>query len=501
VTDLASLTVGALAPQLRSRAVSPVEVTRAVLDRVDRLEPVLRSYVTVRAEEALDAARHAEDEIARGRWRGPMHGIPIGIKDCIAVAGWPTTNGSALMTHHVTLEDAAAVERIRAAGAVIVGKHNMHEWAMGGTCTGMRFGTVRNPWDAALVPGGSSGGSAAAVSAGLAIAALGTDGLGSIRTPASYCGIVGIKPTAGLVSRHGEVPASTSPFSVVGPLARDVTDAALLLAAIAGHDERDPTSRRRPDGWRVDPESLTADVRGVRVGLPRGYFLDDALPAVRSAVEAAASVLEDLGASVREVDLPSLPLVALTLPANQTEAQEVLLPLALDHPEGFASRDIRNRILAAEFVRAADVRHALWLRSRIRSEFAAVMADVDVLLTPTNSTPPFEIGAPAVPVGTHGDIVEMGVRGGQARLTTRLTMPFNVTGMPAISLPAAVPVGAAPIGLQLAAGAWQEPLLLSVALGLEHATTGGYIEPPIASGGSVPVPGELPQAAALGATR
>ncbi|HEY3523060.1 MAG TPA: amidase, partial [Candidatus Limnocylindrales bacterium] len=470
MADGAVATIAELAPAVRSGAISPVEVTRAVLARVERLEPILRSYVRVDPDGALRAAADAEREIAAGRWRGPLHGIPLAIKDSLSVAGWPTTNASPLMAGNVTNEDATVVERLRAAGAIVLGKSNLHEWAMGGTCTGMPAGTVRNPWALDRVPGGSSGGSAAAVSAGLALGAIGTDGMGSIRTPASYCGIVGLKPTPGLVPRRGELPANTSPLYAVGPLARGVRDVTILLAAIAGHDPRDPTSRPAPDAWRLDPDAIGPDVDGLRVGLPRAFFLDEATAPVRAALEAAAATLADLGASVREVELPGLEHVGLVLPGMQGETQDFLLPLALAHADGFASRDIRNRIIANDFVRAVDARRALRLRARLRRATAAAMADLDLLLTPTNSTQAFPIGADEVPIGIDGGMVSMHARGGQSRVTTRLTLPFNVLGLPTISIPAPAPEpDALPIGLQLVTHPWQEPTLLGAALALEEA--------------------------------
>ncbi|HET7026922.1 MAG TPA: amidase [Candidatus Limnocylindrales bacterium] len=499
--DPASRTIGDLAPDVRSGAISSVEVVRAVLERIERLEPTLRTYVTYDPVAALAAAGEADREIDAGGWRGPLHGMPVAIKDCIAAAGWPTTNASPLMAANLTTEDATVVRRLRDAGAIVVGKSNLHEWAMGGTCTGMPAGTVRNPWDPTRVPGGSSGGSAAAVSAGLALGAVGTDGMGSVRTPASYCGIVGLKPTPGLVSRRGELPANTSLNGTIGPLGRDVRDVAILLAAIAGHDPADPSSRRAPEGWRIDPEALRPDAAGLRVGLPRGYFLDEATAAVRGAIEATAAVLTSLGASVREVELPSMRHVGLTLSGLHSETQPFLLPLALDHPDGFASRDIRNRILANEFVRLADARRALRLRDRIRKEVAHVMTDLDLLLTATNSTPPFPIGAETVAIGTGRETVALSARGGQSRITTRLTIPFNVVGLPAMSLPARELADGMPIGVQLVASEWQEPLLLTAALALEAATSGGHREPPLVREPDGMRGRDLAPIAALGATR
>jgi aspartyl-tRNA(Asn)/glutamyl-tRNA(Gln) amidotransferase subunit A len=237
------------------------------------------------------------------------------------------------------------------------------------------------------------------------------------------------------------------------------------------------------------------------VGLPRGYFLDEATAAVRAALETTAAAQSSIGASVREIELPSMRHVPLTLLGLQSETQPYLLPLALEHPDGFASRDIRNRIIANEFVRLADARRALRLRDRIRQEVASAMSDLDLLLTPTNSTPPFPIGAEAVAIGTGEETVALSARGGQSRITTRLTIPFNVVGLPAVSLPAGDLAEGLPIGVQLVAAEWQEPLLLRAALALEAATSGGYREPPLVGQADASRGRDLTPVAALGATR
>ncbi|MBM2812639.1 MAG: Amidase, partial [Chloroflexi bacterium] len=276
MSNVGTLTISELAPRIERREVSPVEVTREILDRIETVGGPINAFITVDADRALAEARAAEDEIAGGHYRGPLHGIPLGIKDNIAVAGWPTTNGSALMRNRVTDFDAAAVERFRAAGAVIVGKTTLHEWAMGGTCSNHFYGTTHNPWDQTRVPGGSSGGSAAAVSASLIYGSIGTDGYGSIRTPSSYCGVVGYKPTYGLVSRFGELPAASSTSDHIGPIAKSVRDAALLLNVIAGYDSRDPMSLHSES--RDYTEKLDRGVKGLKIGVPKSYFFERALP-------------------------------------------------------------------------------------------------------------------------------------------------------------------------------------------------------------------------------
>lgn len=406
----------------------------------------------------MAAAREAEAEIGRSGSRGPLHGIPVAIKDNIAVAGWPTRNGSPRGSDDPGTVDAAVVERLRAAGAVILGKTALHEWAMGGTCSRQPGGPVRNPWDLARVPGGSSGGSAVAVAAGLACAAIGTDGMGSIRTPAAYCGVVGLKPTYGLVSRYGALPPTSSRTDHVGPLTRTVGDARLVLDAIAGPDPRDPTSRVRP-GLRAR-EGVQARV--LRVGRVRSPLDGDIRPAIRIAIDEVAERLSRRGATVTTVDLSTLAGMSLVGPSLATEAQDVLLPLALEGPAAFANPDIRYRILAAEFVRAADVRRARSVALAIRTEILRALDTVDVLLLPTTTTPPFPIGATSAIVG-DGESVDLARRGGQARLTTRLTQPFNVAGTPAITIPSPSLVDGLPVGIQLVGAHWADAALLEVA--------------------------------------
>ncbi|HXG39524.1 MAG TPA: amidase [Candidatus Limnocylindrales bacterium] len=463
-------TIAALAPELAAGRVSPVHLVEALLRRAERLEPILRAYVRLDPASALEAAERAGREIAAGAYRGPLHGVPIAVKDNLPVSGWPTTNGSPLMAAYVAGHEAGVVERLRAAGAVIVGTTRLHEWAMGGTCTYEPGGPVRNPWDPDRVPGGSSGGSAAAVAAGLAYGAIGTDGAGSIRTPAAYCGVVGLKPTRGLVTRFGIVPPTSSPLDHVGPLARSVADARLILEATAGYDPRDPTSRRPPDEL---PRGLPD--RRPRIGAVRSDVLREVRPEVGAAVADVVDSLARLGCDAVEVEVPSLGLAGLVWAGVLSEAQELLLPLAVDHPDGFANPDLRYRILAAEFVRAADVRRARQLATRLRGEIWAALDDVDALLLPTTTTPAFPIGAERVAVGS-GELVDLRRPGGQARVTTRLTLPFNVAGLPALSIPAPALVDGLPVGVQLVGRPWADEWLLELAGTLEAA--GAAYRPP-----------------------
>jgi aspartyl-tRNA(Asn)/glutamyl-tRNA(Gln) amidotransferase subunit A len=469
LTNPALQPITEIGPLLARGEISPDELLSVVLHRIEVLEPELASYVTVLAESARAEARKATEEIAAGRYRGPLHGIPVAVKDSIAVAGAPITNGSRLWADRVADFDATVVSRLRHAGAIIVGKNNMHEWGMGGTCTGMYFGTVRNPWDLTRVPGGSSGGSAAAVAAGLAMAAIGADGWGSIRTPASYCGVVGLMPTHGLVSRFGELPPTTSWHHTIGPITRTVADAALVLEAIAGHDPNDPSSIDVDWAGALDGNTK---IEGLRIGIPSSYFLDDATEPVVQAVAAAKRRLEALGADLAEVDLSVFSEIPLVLAAAQHESQSVLLPLALHQPDSFVSSEIRYRILAGEFVSAGDQRRAMQLRNRMRAQVLTVFESVDVVLTPCNSTVAFPIDAKMIRIGTEGDLVDLTEPGGQSRLTTRLTLPWNLTGVPAVAIPSGWFSEGMPIGIQLAAAPLAEATLLRAARAYETASDG-----------------------------
>src|SRR5687768_1898683 len=299
--DLAALSLSAASELVRARRVSPVALTNACLARIERLNPILNAYITVTAADALAAAKAAEAEIAKGMWRGPLHGMPIALKDLFDTAGVRTTAASAIFAERVPSEDADVVRRLKAAGAVLLGKLNMQEFAYGDTSAQSHFGPVRNPWNRELVSGGSSGGSAAAVAAGLCYGALGTDTGGSIRQPAAYCGIVGLKPTFGLVSTRGVVPLSWS-LDHVGPMCRTVADTALLLQVIAGYDSLDTNSLAGtpPDYARA----MRQNVSRLRLGIPRSPFYESLDPEIEQAVNRAVQVLGGMTASIRDVELP-----------------------------------------------------------------------------------------------------------------------------------------------------------------------------------------------------
>ena len=447
-TSIAELSQG-----LRLGDVSPVEITQRCLDRIEKLNPALNAFITVMGASALADARLAEAEILRGEWRGPLHGVPVALKDLIDTAGVPTTAASALYKDRVPDHDAEVVRRLRQAGAVIVGKNNLHEFAYGGSSLVSYFGDVHNPWDAGRIAGGSSGGSAAAVVAGMACAAIGTDTAGSIREPAALCGCVGLKPTYGRVSSRGVIPLSSS-LDHVGPLAARVEDAAVVLQPIAGYDSGDFTSVDVPVADYLG--GLREGVRSLRVGVPREYFFDELDAQVASAVEQALRVIASLGAEIRDVklDVPT----DRTLQAAESYAYHAAN--VARSPELYQAETVR-RLRSGEKASAAEyIQRRRELEERRRS-IRAVWADVDVLVTPT-----MPMAAPAIAdLKANPDAL----RPAELRLL-RNTRPFNVWGLPAISMPCGFTQSGLPIGLQIAGAHWREDLVLRVAFAYEQAT-------------------------------
>ena len=441
-----------LAPRLRRKEISPLELTRDCLERIEELNPALNAFITVTAESALAEARAAEAEIARGEWRGPLHGIPMALKDLIDTADVRTTAASALYKDRLPVKDAEVVRRLRLAGAVIVGKNNLHEFAYGGSSLVSFFGDVRNPGNNAHIAGGSSGGSAAAVAAGLCYAAIGTDTAGSVREPAALCGCVGIKPTYGRVSARGVIPLSWS-LDHVGPLAATVGDAAAVLQAIAGYDALDVASVEVPVSDYV--AALGQETKALRVGVPRGYFFDDLASEVAAAVEQALVVIRTLVAEVHDVNLD----VAADRTVQAAESYAVHAEHAANTPELYQPETLRRirsgaDVSAAEYVlRRRELDEA---RHRVRDVFA----DVDLLVTPTMT-----IAAPAI-----ADLKQNPDALRPAELVLlRNTRPFNVWGLPAISVPCGLTKSGLPIGLQIAGPHWREDLVLSLAQAYEQS--------------------------------
>jgi aspartyl-tRNA(Asn)/glutamyl-tRNA(Gln) amidotransferase subunit A len=449
----ALMTISEFSQRIRRREVSPVEVTRECLRRTEELNPRFNAFITVMAESALAEARAGEEEISLGKWRGPLHGIPIALKDLIDTAGVRTTSASALHQDRVPREDAEVVRKLRAAGAVIVGKNNLHEFAYGGSSLISHFGDVHNPWDVNRIAGGSSGGSAASVPAGMACAAIGTDTAGSIREPASLCGCVGIKPTYGRVSSRGVIPLSTS-LDHVGPLAASVEDAAIMLQAIAGYDPGDITSAEVAVTDYVS--ILREGAKGLRVGVPRAYFFDDLDPEVASAIEHALTGIATLGAYIKEVRIE----VPTDRTVQATEAYAYHAEDVAKHPEFYQAETVR-RIRTGEKVTAAEYMQKRRELEVARRNIRDVFAEADLLVTPTTPLP-----APTIAeLRANAEAL----RPAELKLL-RNTRPFNVWGLPAISVPCGFTQSGLPIGLQMAGPHWREDLVLRLAYAYEQAT-------------------------------
>jgi aspartyl-tRNA(Asn)/glutamyl-tRNA(Gln) amidotransferase subunit A len=467
-SELVTLGIADVAALLKRRALSPVEVVQATLQRIEKVDPQLGSFITVTADSALAAARVAEQEIARGAWRGPLHGVPVGLKDLYATAAIRTTNGARICRDAVPHEDATVTARLKEAGAIVVGKNNMHEFAMGSTTNNPHFGPCRNPWNLEHIPGGSSGGSGAAVAAGLCFASMGSDTGGSIRSPACQCNVVGLKPTYGLVSRHGVFPLSWS-LDHAGPLTRTVKDTAIVLQAIAGHDARDPSS-----ATGVPPDyvaSLEGGLRGLRVGVPREYFFERSTDEVEAVVRRAIDVLGTLGATVSEVSIPH---VDASVPAGMTiisvEAAQIHEQWLRSRPEDYGA-DVRPRFQMGALFRGIDYVRAQRIRALIQREFRQAMDAVDVLVSPTNAIP-----APRI------DQTMINVRGREVwvmSLMPSLTIPHNLTGYPALTVPCGVASNGLAVGLQIVGHPFDETTVLRTGHAYEQATGWHRRHPPI----------------------
>ena len=457
--DLLELSISELASLLRERRASPVDVTQATLDRIAKVDGRLNSFITVTAERALADARRAETEITAGRWRGPLHGVPIGLKDLFDTEGVVTTNGSRIFKDSVPAADSVVTAKLKDAGAVVVGKNNMHEFAFGSTTNNAHYGTCRNAWHQDHIPGGSSGGSGAAVAARLCYMSMGSDTGGSIRSPACLNGIVGHKPTYGLVSRRGVFPLSWS-LDHAGPLARTVRDAALTLQAIAGHDPGDPSSASVsiPDY----AAALDGNVRGLRVGVPREYFFARASEEVEQIVRAAIRTLETLGATVVEVSLPHVDLAATAgMTIIAVEAAEAHAPWIRSRADDYGA-EIRPRIQTGALFSGAEYTRAQRIRTLVQREFREAMTHVDVLAMPNNAVPAPRIDQPTIRVRGK-DVWVMA-------LQPSLTIPHNLTGAPALTVPCGFSASGLPVGLQIVGRPFEDATVLRVGDAYERAT-------------------------------
>jgi aspartyl-tRNA(Asn)/glutamyl-tRNA(Gln) amidotransferase subunit A len=444
-SDLAALTIKKASDLLRRKAASPVDLTEACLKRIDQYNPALNAFITVTRDQALAAAREMAEEQRRGKWRGPLHGIPIALKDNMDTAGVRTTAASELFKGRIPTEDAEVVSRLKSAGAIVLGKLNMHEFAYGTTSAVTYFGPVHNPWALNRIPGGSSGGSAAATSADLCLGSLGTDTGGSGRIPSSFCSVVGFKPTYGRVSCRGVIPLSWT-LDHIGPIAKTVEDAALILDAIAGYDDLDPTTVDTPVSNYA--RAITAPTSKLRLGLPRTPYFDSLDPDVHKAMDAAIEVLRKLAAGVRDVTLP--PTNGLNLIGPEAYAYHAKWITETPNLYQPATRAILQRSADSKAPAYADALHKVYL---LRREVKKVFADVDLLITPTMPNPPVTIEASAT-----------------QSASTRNTSPFDVYGLTAISVPCGFTSSGLPIGLQISGAPFAESTVLALAHAYEQAT-------------------------------
>lgn len=462
-------TIAALAEAIRRRRVSPVEATRACLDRIERLDGRLRSFITVDAEGALRAARALETEVTAGTLRGPLHGVPLAHKDLCHVAGLPTSCGTMTREYFVDRQECTAVRRLVSAGAITLGKLNMTELALGQFGDNAHHGDVQNPWRIGHVSGGSSSGSGAAVAAGLALGALGSDTGGSIRLPAACCGVAGLKPTYGRVSRAGVMPLSWS-LDHLGPLAPTVRDVALLLGVIAGHDPRDATSSHRPVPDYV--AALDRPLPPLAVGVPENYYFDGVEPEVARALDRALSTIEALRVTVQRVRVPDPAiLVGCANVLARCESAAIHARVVKERPQEL-QETVRSRIEVGFHVSAYDYLQAGRLRARLAREFVAEVFDkVDVLIAPVipESAPPYE----AAKAGSAAERVRRMGR------FSRLTRPWNALGLPALSVPCGLSGDSRPLAFQIVGRPFAESTILRLGGAYEQAAGWHARRPPL----------------------
>ncbi len=438
---------------LRQGNISPVNLTTDCLARIEKLNPTLNAFITVTADSALAEARRAENEIRKGAWRGPLHGIPLALKDLVDTAGVRTTAASALFKDRIPTQDSEVVRLLKSAGAVLLGKQNLHEFAYGGSSMVSFYGAVRNAWNPDHIAGGSSGGSATSVAAGLCYGAIGTDTAGSVREPAALCGVVGLMPTYGRVSADGIIPLSPS-LDHVGPLARSVSDAAVILEAIS-------------DGNDTLPAAETTELNRLRIGIPRKFFYEELDSEVESAVEEGIRLLRGVVAEVRESDIE--------VPTDRTlqtgEAYAYHAEFVSKNADLYQPETLR-RILVGKATKAAEIQRLRRELEQTRLEIRAAFENVDVLVTPT--TP--------IPAPTIAELAEKpGLLRPREMVLLRNTRPINVWGLPAISIPCGFTTQGLPIGMQIIGPHWGESLVLRLALAFEQATDWHKRRPSISS--------------------
>ena len=455
--DLSGLTIAQAAGLLRQRQLSPVELVASVLERIDRLQPRLNAYITILAEEAMQTAHQAEEEIGSGRYRGPLHGIPLSLKDLYATKGVRTTAGSRILGQWVPDFDATTVRKLKEAGAIIIGKAHTPEFACGATGLNYHFGPARNPWNPEHVSGGSSSGSAVSVATGMALGSMGTDSGGSVRLPAALCGVTGFKPTYGLVSRYGIIPWSWS-LDHAGLLTRTAEDAALLLQVVAGHDPHDPSSTpvTSPDY----SGSLADGIRGMRLGVPTGFAWENTDEEVGRIVRRAIAVLEELGATLHEISLPLHKYSnALTMVIAGSESSASHEPWIRTRFQDY-SPSTAHRLRIGLLFQAVHYHRAQQVRTLISRQFDQAFQEVDAIVTPT-----VPVAAPLIESAATSpadDTVFAGL--------PWLTRPYNLTGMPAVTVCCGFTTGGLPVGLQIAGPRFADARVLQIANAYQQAT-------------------------------
>lgn len=453
--DLASKSVGELAPLIKSKQISPVDITKLVLKNVDSYNDKINAYIHVEKEHALKSAEASESEIVKGNYRGSLHGIPMALKDIFYFKDEKATLGSKIHNDFIPNYDATVVSKLKEEGVIFTGKLNMHEYAWGATTANPHFGSCHNPWNLSKIPGGSSGGSAAALAADMTIASLGTDTGGSIRIPAASCGIVGLKPTYGRISKYGCFPLAWS-LDHIGPMTKTVFDAALLLHTLSGYDRQDPTSIRTSN--RDYPTMLSNNLKETVIGINEEYFFHNVDHQVEDAVKNTIYELEKNGARIEPVKIPTLSSVEFgELVTIAAEASAVHHHNLIEQPESFGD-DVRFLLEFGELISAVDYLQAQQIRRQVSLDFEKVFQHIDVLITPTLPFLPPNIGDETVNINgkTYSFLDEV----------IRFTGPGNLTGLPSISIPCGIR-GGLPVGMQIIGPAFKEENILNVAYSVE----------------------------------
>jgi aspartyl-tRNA(Asn)/glutamyl-tRNA(Gln) amidotransferase subunit A len=476
--ELPFLTISEVSRFIKRREISPVELTQSVLNRIEKIDPKLGAFISVLKDEALNTAKEAEKLISSGTYLGPLHGVPISIKDIFLMKGIRTTCGSRILENFVSPYDATVVEKLKQAGAVIVGKNNLDEFAMGSSTENSYFGPTKNPWDLERVAGGSSGGSAASTAVSLCFASVGTDTGGSIRQPAALCGIVGLKPTYGRVSRFGMI-AFASSLDQAGPFTRTVEDTALMLNVIAGGDPRDSTSVRIPVPDYT--KHIKDEIKGIKIGVPKEYFIKGIDVEIEESVKVAISLIEDLGGSIEEISLPhteyAVSVYYILAPSEASSnlarydgvrygfrvsnADSIRDMYMRTRAQGFGS-EVKRRIMIGTYALSAGYYDAYYLKAQrvrtlIKRDFDEAFKRVDVIITPTSPEAAFKVGEK-----TDNPL--------KMYLSDIFTIPCNLVGLPGISIPCGFTSGGLPIGLQILGKPFDEDTLLRVAHNYELHT-------------------------------